>query len=96
MSNTGTKTPDEIKDYSIDWSKDIGTTDAIPINGSAWSVSPASATITQSSVTGGLATVWISGGVAGQVYEVKNLVVTSAGRSLTKAFRLLVVASNYL
>jgi hypothetical protein len=97
MSMIGTKTPDEIKDYSLDWSKDIGS-DTIPNNASStWSISPATAAVSASSVNSGtLTTVWISGGVIGQVYQIKNLIVTSAGRDLTKVFRLLVVANNYL
>jgi hypothetical protein len=97
MSMIGTKTPDEIKDYSLDWSKDIGT-DIIASGGSTWNISPASATLTQSSVatSGTLTTVWISGGVLGQVYEVKNLIVTTGGRDLSKTFRLLVETNNYL
>ncbi len=99
MSNkTGAfKTPDEIKDYSLDWSKDIGS-DTIPNNASStWSVSPSSAAISASSINNGtLTSVWITGGVVGQVYHVKNCIVTAAGRELTKVFRLLVVANNFL
>jgi hypothetical protein len=91
------QTPDEVKDYSLDWSKDIGS-DTIPNNASStWFVSPSSASVTATSINNGtLATVWISGGVVGQVYQVKNCIVTAAGRELTKVFRLLVVANNYL
>lgn len=98
MSMIGTKTPDETKDYSLDWSKDIGT-DIIPSSGnSTWSVSPSGVTMTQSSLAGNglLTTVWLSGGNVGQVYDVKNTITTTAGRELTKTFRLLAVSSNFL
>ena len=97
MSMIGTKTPNEIKDYSFDWSKDIEG-DTITGGSSTWSISPSTATIAQSSVasSGTLTTVWLSGGVIGQVYQVNNFIVTAAGRDLSKTFRLLVVANNYL
>lgn len=98
MSMIGTKTPDEVKDYSLDWSKDIGIDVIANGANSSWAVSPSGVTVTQSSLSGGgtLTTVWISGGVIGQAYEVKNTITTTAGRTLTKVFRLLVVGSNYL
>jgi len=98
MSMIGTKTPDEVKDYSLDWSKDLGA-DTIPGSGdSVWTVSPAGVSVTQSSVASNstLTTVWLSGGAVGQVYQVKNFITTAAGRELTKVFRLLVVGSNFL
>lgn len=98
MSMIGTKTPDETKDYSLDWSKDIAGDVISNSSDSTWTVSPSDASIAQSSLAsnGTLTTVWLSGGTAGQIYQVKNLIVTAAGRSLTKVFRLLVVANNYL
>ena len=94
----GTKTPEEIKDYSLDWSKDIGS-DIVPnSSGSVWSVSPATAIITQTSLAtnGTLTTVWLSSGVAGQIYNIKNTITTNAGRTLSKVFRFLVVPNNFL
>jgi hypothetical protein len=100
-----TKTPDETKDFSLDWFKDIAT-DVIPSSGnSTWSISPAGPTITASSIgtspsqgalAGTLTTVWISGGVVGQVYQVQNKIVTTASRTLTKVARLLVESGNLL
>jgi hypothetical protein len=98
MSMIGTKTPDEIKDYSLDWSKDLGT-DTIPNSSdSVWTISPTGVSVTQNSVASNstLTTVWLSGGIVGQVYEIKNAITTAAGRELTKVFRLLVVSSNFL
>jgi len=94
----GTKSPEETKDYSFDWSKDIGI-DVIPnALDSVWSVAPASMTIEQSSLAtnGTLTTVWLMGGVTGEIYHVKNTITTTAGRVLSKVFRVLVVAENFL
>lgn len=98
MSMIGTKTPDENKDYSLDWSKDIATDIIASSVNSVWSVSPQGVSITQSSLAsnGSLTTVWLAGGVTGQVYMVKNVITTTSGRILTKVFRLLVVADNFL
>ena len=98
MSMIGTKTPDEVKDYSLDWSKDIST-DIISISAnSVWSVFPSGVSINSSSLAGNgtLVTVWLAGGVVGQVYQVKNQITTTSGRNLTKIFRVLVVGSNFL
>jgi hypothetical protein len=98
MSMIGTKTPDEVKDYSLDWSKDLGTDTVANTSYSVWTVSPSDVNVTQSSIAtnGTVATVWLSGGTAGQVYHVKNTITTVAGRGLTKVFRLLVVNNNFL
>ena len=98
MSLIGTKTPEEIKDYSLDWSKDIGTDVIANSANSVWAVSPFGITITQSSLAsnGTLTSVWVSGGVIGQVYLVRNTITTSSGRTLNKVFRLLVESNNFL
>ncbi len=93
MSMIETKTPDEIKDYTLDWTKDIGSDTIVT---STWTVSPTGVAVTESSVAGTLATAWLGGGAISQVYQIKNLIVTSGGRDLTKSFRLLVVGNNYL
>jgi hypothetical protein len=102
----GVKTPDEIKDFSLDWYPDIGS-DVVPLSAqSTWTIIPAGPLVTQSNIgispsnsnalLGSLTTVWISGGVIGQVYQVKNSIITTSGRNLTKVMRLLVEANNVL
>jgi hypothetical protein len=95
MSMIGTKAPEETKDFSLDWSKDIGT-DTIAT--STWTVSPSSAGISASSIASNatLTTIWIAGGIAGQIYIARNIVVTANGRSMEKTLRLLVSANNYV
>ena len=101
----GTKTPDETKDFTIDWFQDIGS-DVIPSSGnSTWSVTPAGITVSNTSIgtspstgatAGTLTAMFVAGGVVGQVYYVSNKIITTAGRTLTKVFRLLVEDSNIL
>jgi hypothetical protein len=95
MTVLATKTPEETKDYSIDWSADLG---ADTINTSSWSLSPSDPIVTQTSVASSntLTTVWISGGVSGRAYDVTNSIITAGGRTLTKTFRLYIPARNYL
>jgi hypothetical protein len=97
MGISFSKTPDESKDFTIDWSKDLAG-DTIPAGNSAWAVSPSGPSVVQSSVASGgfQTTIRLSGGSNGQVYLIRNLVMTAGGRDLTKTFRLLVVGSNYL
>lgn len=98
MSMIGAKTADEVKDYSLDWSKDIATDVISSGANSVWSVFPSGVSVNSSSLAsnGTLVTVWLSGGIVGQVYQVKNQITTTSGRNLTKVFRLLVVDNNYL
>lgn len=71
------KDPAADLDYSIDWTEWLVGTDTIAI--SVWSVPSA---LTTSSVSNGTATtiVWLSGGTAGEVYDVHNTITTAAGR----------------
>lgn len=98
MSVTFSKTSDEIKSFSIDWSKDLAGDTIASSGNSTWTVSPTGVTIAASSINGSgtLSTVVLSGGMVGQVYDVKNFIITSAGRDLTKVVRVLIVANNYL
>ena len=75
------KTAAEDKDYTLDWSKDLG---ADTIFTSAWSVTPSGLTITTPvpTKTNTTTTVWTSGGTAGQNYLLVNTITTTGGREL--------------
>lgn len=75
------KDPAAILDYSIDWSTWLPTGDTIDT--ATWTSSDAALVIEASpapSVASGIATVWISGGVAGVRYRLTCQVETTAGR----------------
>ena len=74
------KDPDETRDYSVDWSTYLGTD---TISTSTWTV-PTGLTGGTESNTATTATVWLSGGVGGQEYEVLNEITTVAGRTYQK------------
>lgn len=71
------KDPDAILDYTVDWSRWLGT-DTIAT--SQWTV-PTGLTEVTATNTPTSATVWLSGGTAGQAYTVTNRITTSGGRT---------------
>lgn len=80
------KDPNAVLDYGFDWGTD-GWLGADTIATSTWTV-PSGLTSEASSNTTTTATVWLSGGTAGQVYEVTNRIVTAAGRTDERSFTI--------
>jgi hypothetical protein len=93
MTVVATKSAGEVKDFSINWTPDLGTD---TISSSTFAISLPGPSITQSTNTTTQTTVWISGGVPGTFYQVTNTIVTAGGRTLTKTFTLEVLATNNL
>lgn len=82
------KDPGEIKDYSVDFSGDLPAGDTIAtVN---W-VAPAGITEGDSSLAGAIATIELSGGVAGTAYRIAAEATTAGGFVLTAAFWVPVV-----
>lgn len=81
-----TKDPASTLDYTVDWDGDdwLGT-DTIAT--STWTV-PSGLTQASSSNTTTTATVWLSGGVADQDYDVTNKIVTAGGRTDERTIRV--------
>lgn len=72
------KDPDEVLDFEVDWTSRIGASDTI--SEVTWTM-PSGLTKTSQSVAGKVAIVWISGGTAGNSYNVGCRVVTNGGRT---------------
>lgn len=72
----GRKDPEDTDQFSIDWNLDLG---ADTILTSTW-LTPAGLTYNSDSHANGITTVTISGGTAGEVYELTNRIVTAGGR----------------
>lgn len=86
ISWTPVKDPDEVKDYSLDWSA-LLVDDTIST--SMWTLaSGVGLTIGASSNTDTLSTVWLSAGTAGVNYELLNRVVTTGGRTYDQTVKL--------
>ena len=89
-SNTRfTKDPQAVLDYVIDWSAWLV---ADTISASTWTV-PAGLTKVIDTKTTTSATVWLSGGAAGQQYQVVNTITTAGGR--TEERTLTIVVENH-
>ena len=82
---TFTKDPDAVLDYSIDWSKWLA---GDQIQTSEWIVSDPAIQAANESNTATRATVWLSGGAAGQSYTITNRITTSGGRTDDRSFTI--------
>jgi hypothetical protein len=81
---TFTKDPHAVLDYTVDWTRWLaGDTIAT----STWLV-PAGLTKQADSKTSTAATVWLSGGTAGQSYTVTNRITSGAGRTEDRSFSI--------
>ena len=80
------KTDDGVLDYKIDYTNWI-LTDTIA--SSTWEA--VGLTIDSSSFTNADTTIFLSGGVTGQLYEVRNTIVTTGGRIDERCFNVRIV-----
>ena len=86
------KDPNAVLDYTINWT-DWLAGDTIVLGGSPvssqWTV-PAGLTKTNESFNATSATVWLSGGTVGKIYEVVNRIVTLGGRTENRTLEIAV------
>ena len=87
------KDPDSKLDYTVDWSKWLGSD---TIAGSVWILDPDDGDLISSAPSVDTAqkrtTVWLEGGVIGE-YKITNRVTTTAGRIVDRSF-ILVIAER--
>lgn len=81
------KRPDEVADYQLDFSSNLDSGDTISTD--TWTV-PTGITEDSNSNDTTTATVWLSGGTAGQKYLIQCQVVTAQGRTKDRQFRVYV------
>lgn len=79
------KTPDEVKDYGVEWSGQLET--GTTISTSAWEA-PTGITVDADSIDGTATVCRLSGGTAGTTYILVNEIVTSAGETLEAAIQI--------
>lgn len=77
------KRPDEVRDYSHDWSAFL---DGDTISSSVWTVS--GVTKDSDEAEDGQVTVWLSGGTSGSVATLTNTIITAGGRTESEVFIL--------
>lgn len=83
------KDPNAVIDYKIDWSAWLTAADDDTISTSTWIV-PSGITKDSDSKTTTTATVWLSGGTAGEDYAITNRIVTAGGRTEDRTIRIMV------
>lgn len=71
------KDPDANINYGVDWEEALSDGDTILQ--SEWSCDDADLAIGTSSIAGSVCSVWLSGGVDGVNYEVRNKITTYTG-----------------
>ena len=77
-------------DYAVDWSAWLQSGETI--SASTWSVPAGISEATPApSETDGVATIWLTGGTAGQLYTVTNHITTSMGREDDRSLFLRVI-----
>lgn len=82
------KDPDAVLDYGFNWSDWLATDETIST--SSWTV-PDGITEGSDSKTTIKTSVWLSGGTAGETYEITNEIVTSASRTDERTLSIRVV-----
>lgn len=81
---TFSKDPNAVLDYAVDWSRWLAGDE---ISTSEWTV-PGGLTKVSDSMTTTKATVWLSGGTAGQSYIVTNRITTTGSRTEERSFTI--------
>ena len=80
MATFDEKDPDDIDNFSWDWSDELATGETILTR--AFPDPPAGITIDNSAIDGGKVTATLSGGTAGESYDLTCRITTSLGRQL--------------
>jgi len=80
----GTQTPDDLKDYSINFAGQLSPTDSLDEPSVTWDAGDL--TVAQENVAGAAATVWLTGGVDNRQYKVTCTAGTTEGRTIKAAF----------
>jgi len=84
-----TKDPDSVLDYSIDWSDWLPTGDTITsATMTQESTHTANLTVGSATILDGVVSSQISGGAVGNVYVIKNTIVTNEGLTDVRRFKI--------
>ncbi len=83
------KDPDDVLDYSLDWSDVLAADANDTIESVAWTIEPAGELTKDSQAeAGAISTIWLSGGEAGTRYEIGCLLTTTGGRTYDRTIEL--------
>jgi hypothetical protein len=81
------KDPNEILDYTIDWSARVQANDSIV----SFTVTGSGINVDSSVLSNNIITVWLSGGNVGSETSVLTRVVTTEGRTMDQTVKLKIV-----
>ena len=90
MASTFNKDPDELLDYEWDFSLQLAEDGSDTITGTPTITVPTGITLENQSNTTTTITAWLSGGTAGQRYEVECDMSTVGGRTYSRTILILV------
>lgn len=71
-------------DYGLDWSDWLALAAGDGIQSSTWTCDDPSITLEGATISGSTTVIWVTGGTAGEWYELQNTVQSSAGRRDTR------------
>lgn len=80
------KDPDDIDVFTLDWSPRLTAPEAIVLN--TWVSTPTGLTHGAVSASTNMSTIFLSGGVDGEIYDLTNTITTTTGRKLDQTVRL--------
>lgn len=83
------KDPDDVLDFSLDWSDVLAADANDTIESVAWTV-PGDLTKESQAEAGAISTIWLSGGEAGTRYQIGCLLTTTGGRTYDRTIELTV------
>lgn len=85
---TFVKDPNARLDYSVNWTRWL---DGDSLQTVSWFITPPTglASVSTSNTTG-IATIWLASGTAGQVFQVRNHIITAGGREDDRTFTIIV------
>lgn len=79
------KDPDEVLDYTMDWTARLG---ADTIVSSSWPDAPVGIVMDSDEHTDNVAVLWLSGGTLGTTYFFVNRITTAGGRTMDQTVKL--------
>ena len=82
-----TKDPNAIETFGVDWSERL---EDATIETSSWTL-PSGITNTGDSISGQTAMIILSGGTAGNSYQLTNRITTSSGETLDQSIKIAVI-----
>lgn len=88
------QTPGEMLNWTINWvTRGLGSD---IIAASSWEASSSAVTLSASSQTPTTTTIWLTGGIPGNVYAITNSIVTSGGRQMQETVNYICIPQRII